>query len=289
MGEEGVKPKIERGANRGKPQQQQWAQRCVGTKEKFKAPTQGLESKIFKTGDAANAASFHNVKKELAKYAGVHFTTGNSMARAAIDELKAPNIRKPNNPPAFSNPPTVDEEVAREEWKHDLEDYRKQKRAWDDARPRAFQLVMSRVDPDVEEKLTTSSRWDAINDDQDVIELLKLIRAFAHKHDEIKQGTMAIVEHDLQLYLGFQKSGEDNPTYAKNFKARCDAIDTFGGRAGFHQGLYTQHCQAIADAAIALQLISSQMPRRRRLSTHLARSTRRLYLFVSPTKASSQT
>lgn len=34
-----------------------------------------------------------------------------------------------------------------------------------------------------------------------MIELLKLICAHTHQHDEMKQGTMALVEHDLALYL----------------------------------------------------------------------------------------
>ena len=246
MGEGATKPKLERGVEAKKPQQQWIRKRTGTTKKEFKAPTPGLEHLVFKQGDAADAAAYADVKKALAKYAGVNFKTGSNMAQVAIDKLEEPSIVKPANPPPMSTPPTVDEEVAKEEWRYQLEDYFKSKRAWDDSRPRAFQLVLSHVDPDLEERLESSTSWPQISQGQDVIELLKLIRAHAHQHDEVKQGTMALVEHDLALYLNYQKAHEDIGTFYKLFKARCDVIDTFGGRAGYHPAIYLAHRRAIA-------------------------------------------
>jgi hypothetical protein len=136
MGEGGVKLKIEGGGNRGKPQRQR-AWKHAGKKE-FKPQTPGLEHIIFKQDDAADAAAFDDNKKALAKYAGVNFKVGNAMAQTAIEKLEGPTLTKPNNPPPLSSPPTVDEEVAREEWKYELEDYVKKKRAWEDAKAEPF-------------------------------------------------------------------------------------------------------------------------------------------------------
>ena len=102
-------------------------------KKEFKAPTPGLKHMIFKQGDAADAAAYVDVKKALAKYVGVNFKAGSNMAQIDIDRLKEPSINKPANPPPMTTPPTVDEEVAKEEWRYQLEDYFKNKRAWDDA------------------------------------------------------------------------------------------------------------------------------------------------------------
>ena len=95
------------------------------------------------------------------------------MAQVAIDKLEELAIIKPANPPPMSMPPTVDEEVAKEERRYQLEDYFKSKRAWDDSWPRAFQLVLSHVDPDLEERLESSTSWPQISQGQDVIKLLK--------------------------------------------------------------------------------------------------------------------
>ncbi len=85
MGESaGVRPKLERGAEGKKPQQQQRRRRTAATDKKFKAPTPGLEHMIFKLGDAADAAVFTDVKKALAKFAGVNFKHGSNMAQIAI-------------------------------------------------------------------------------------------------------------------------------------------------------------------------------------------------------------
>ena len=43
----------------------------------------------------------------------------------------------------------------------------------------------------------------------DRITLLKLISSFAHKHDETQQGTMAIVDHDISLYAGWQHGQQE--------------------------------------------------------------------------------
>ena len=98
---------------------------------------------------------------------------------------------------------------------------------------------MSHVDPDLEEKLKSASQWETINEHQDVVGLLKLIRAPAHQHDEVKQGMVSFVEMDFNLYLGYQPNGQDISTFYKLFKARCDVINTYGGQAGFHPQIYT--------------------------------------------------
>ena len=117
MGEGGAKPKLEHGADGRRPQQQQIIRRHAPQKE-FKALTPGLEHMIFKQGDAADAAAYADVKKALAKFAGVNFKAGSNMAQIAIDRLEEPSINKPANPPPMSAPPTIDEEVAKEEWKY---------------------------------------------------------------------------------------------------------------------------------------------------------------------------
>jgi hypothetical protein len=134
-------------------------------KKEFKPPTTGLEHLIFKQGDAANAAAFDDNKKALAKYAGVKFKIGSAMAQTVMEKLVEPSLMKPNNPPPLSLPPTVNKEVAREEWKYELEDYVKKKRPWEDTKGQAFQLVMSHVNPELESKLESSARWETINHD----------------------------------------------------------------------------------------------------------------------------
>ncbi len=91
----------------------------------------------------------------------------------------------------------------------------------------------------------SSEKYLQINQDQNPVELLKLIRSIAHKHEDEKGGTMARVEHDLRLYMCYQKPQMTNVDYYKTFKAIRAVVDVHGGRAGFHEGMYKERLREI--------------------------------------------
>jgi hypothetical protein len=45
--------------------------------------------------------------------------------------------------------------------------------------------------PDVDERIKSFDKWTVVDVSQDVVELLKLIKSVLHKHEKVKQGTMA--------------------------------------------------------------------------------------------------
>lgn len=90
-----------------------------------------------------------------------------------------------------------------------------------------------------------SEKFVRINTDQDPVELLKLIRSIAHKHEDNKGGTMACAVHNLCLYLCYQKPNVSNAEYYKTFKAIRAVVDLHGGRAGFHEGIFKEKIQEI--------------------------------------------
>jgi hypothetical protein len=235
MGEE-AKPKV---AARRKQWQRQPRQ-IQSKAAEFKAPTSGLEDKIFKAGNEKDAAEFAVVAKALGRYCGVHFKAGGGMAQQAMELLKEPTIEDPEDPPNG-------DKKAELIWQFELEEALKKKKAWKDAKERAYQLVLSHCHPLLEEKLEACNDWAKINADQDLVQLLKLIRAVVHKHDDQQHSTMALVEHDLKLYMSFQRDNESDSDFYKAFNMRCEVVDTFGRQVGFHQAVYTRHCQALAN------------------------------------------
>ena len=72
--------------------------------------------------------------------------------------------------------------------------------------------------------------------DRDVVGLLGMIRDITHNHDETKLGLMAIIESDMELYLGFWGTNEPCDYYMAVFKARIDTINAHEGLAGKHPG-----------------------------------------------------
>jgi hypothetical protein len=88
---------------------------------------------------------------------------------------------------------------------------------------------------------------------QDPIRLLELIRNVVHKHEEVKQGVMVLVEQQLNYFLTFfQKENEPLKEFLKNKKVQADIIDTFRGECGYHKTLHDEHKEALAAAINAL-------------------------------------
>jgi hypothetical protein len=210
-------------------------------KEKFKAPTPGLEHHVFRVGDAKDAAAFTDISKALARYAGSNFKVGAAMAVKAIEDLSAPDLSPPEEAP---DPTDV---LKYKMWELGVDSWGKKMSAWDDAGPRAFQPVLSHCEPAVVDKLEASSKWTKTKEDQNVIALLQLIQGITHQHDEVKQGTMAYVDQLVKWILNFQKDGQDLSEWLKTFKAGAEIIDTFGGKAGFHPKVVEQHTIKLAN------------------------------------------
>lgn len=73
--------------------------------------------------------------------------------------------------------------------------------------------------PNKEQKLAASDKYARINQDQDPVELLKLTRSITNKHKDKKGGMMVRVEHDVRLYMCFQKPSMSNVDCYKTLKA----------------------------------------------------------------------
>ena len=96
--------------------------------------------------------------------------------------------------------------------------------------------MLQHCPPELKTRLTSQENWDQVRVDRDVVGLLKIIRDIAHDHDESKLGLMAIIEYDMELYLGFQGKTKDCDDYMAVFKARVDTINAHKGLAGKHPG-----------------------------------------------------
>ena len=80
-----------------------------------------------------------------------------------------------------------------------------------------------------------------------MIQLLGIIRDLCHKHDETKQGTMALVESDLILFTSFQSATDSPLEYLQVFRAQIETINTHDGRSGYHPKLEEQHLKALLE------------------------------------------
>ena len=70
---------------------------------------------------------------------------------------------------------------------------------------------------------------------------MRMIRDLAHSHDDMTQGTMAIVASDIALYTTYMSKSETPVSFNHTFQANVDTINTHGGCTGRHPELVTQH------------------------------------------------
>ena len=74
-----------------------------------------------------------------------------------------------------------------------------------------------------------------------------MIRDIAHNHGKTKHGLMAIIESDMELYLGFQVSVEACDNYMVMFKTRVDMKNSHKGRAGKYSGHFAERFSRIQE------------------------------------------
>jgi hypothetical protein len=136
-------------------------------------------------GTVQDAADFEEHKKDLGQYIAVNFKEGGSMLQQAMEAMVTPTFTAP----ADSIDPTNVVQVKK--WEREYDAFTKKEAASDAVKTRGYQLILKHCDKDVEQRIESYGNWEVCNAAQDPIELLKLIRSASHKHDDVKQGTMA--------------------------------------------------------------------------------------------------
>ena len=89
----------------------------------------------------------------------------------------------------------------------------------------------------MKQKLQGMPGWEAINDNQDGISLIKLLHKVYFDTDESKQSIQEIITAHKKLYLWFQKKDWSLDEWTREFTARQEVWEQLGFSPG--QSLYT--------------------------------------------------
>ena len=91
--------------------------------------------------------------------------------------------------PSFIDPANLDTSSFRvkiEKWKVKYNTLQNMEKQWIDVVPWAYQLMLVHCHPKREQKLMALEKFSKINQDQDPVELLKLIKSIALKNEDEK-------------------------------------------------------------------------------------------------------
>jgi hypothetical protein len=163
----------------------------------------------------------------LTKYIGA----GNLDKKGGPDAAKA--LRK-FQVPVFPPPKVRKDEsdaVSAVFYENDLKQYVEDKSTWIRVNKKIYNLMLTHCTPEMEMKLQSMRDWEQVEDDQDGLELGKLIRDVLHQKDEKEQSALECVAADKALFLCYQKAHQTTAEYLETFKARVDVCKSTSGAA----------------------------------------------------------
>ena len=102
---------------------------------------------------------------------------------------------------------------------------------------RLFTIIHGKFAESLLSKLVWDSKYEAINHDQDVIVMLKLIKGVMFKFNGIKELTDAIWEAYLSVFRCRQHKFETNEDYFERFNNSMSVITQYDGSVGQDTGL----------------------------------------------------
>jgi hypothetical protein len=79
--------------------------------------------------------------------------------------------------------------------------------------------------------------YKSTNQDQDIVQLILIVRGYCCRFDDHQQGTWALmsVKHCASIF--YQTYEMSTTVYIKNFKALISVVELYGGEYGHEPGL----------------------------------------------------
>eukprot|EP00957_Ditylum_brightwellii_P018281 1377367-Ditylum_brightwellii.AAC.1 len=126
-----------------------------------------------------------------------------------------------------------------------LDKWSKNIKNWKNNCPCMFVIVLQHRPADLVQRLKSKDLWSATNLGKDIITLARMIRDVAHAHDDMTQGTMAIVASNIMLYTTFMSKAKMPVAFCCTFQANMNTINAHGGCAGRHPKLLDEHIERL--------------------------------------------
>ena len=89
-----------------------------------------------------------------------------------------------------------------------------------------FNLYLQHCTPDMISILNAMNGWESAEVTQDGITLIKMIRSIINKHEDSRQGLMAIFQSENHIFLTYTNPDTPNTEYLNQLKACVDVIKT---------------------------------------------------------------
>ena len=122
-------------------------------------------------------------------------------------------------------------------WQQDVVAIKKQIVQLKENKKRAYALVIGQCWPDIDSKLQGSAMFVQAEANQDVVQLLLVIRGYCYRFNDHQQSTYALEQAKHQVSTYYQANDMTNTEYVEHFKALVGVVKTYGGTYGREPGL----------------------------------------------------
>ena len=179
-----AKPKIE-----GKRPAQRSGRSGAPARKEFVSNVVGLETHTFDIGNEKYAAKYQQSVDTIANHIQKEYKGRPEIAKA-IRDMSLPTITIPTYPtPSASGSPIDPGEVFL--WQQDVTKAKKRKALLEENKTlleenkkRAYTFILGQCSPDLESKIKGTDAYTQADGNQDVVQLLKIIRGHCCKFDE---------------------------------------------------------------------------------------------------------
>ncbi len=195
----------------------------------------GLESDTFDVGNAKYAAKFQKLVDAIAIHIQREYKGGPDIAKA-IRDLILPTFAPPTYPVAEGTLPVIDPGKLYM-WQQKAQAIEKCLNLLEENMKRAYALVIGQSLPELISKVKTSDKYGPADADQDVVQLLLIIRGYCCRFDNHQQSTWALeaVKHCVQVF--YQSYDMETIEYFEYLQALVGVVETYGGAYGREPGL----------------------------------------------------
>jgi hypothetical protein len=135
-------------------------------------------------------------------------------------------------------------------WQQDVINAKKRKALLEENKKCVYALVLGQCSPDLESTIKGADAYTQADGNQDVVQLLKIIRGHCCKFDENQQSTYGLKSAKHRVGTYYQAYETTITEYVEFFKALVGVVETIGGTYGNKPGLVRAQLldQGVAEA-----------------------------------------
>ena len=197
----------------------------LGKEEKLKGHVYDVTP--FKSGKV-----FAKTTKEIAEFAAREYAHAGEF-RQALQSLKYADLSPPAWKPANADKPTVPET---EEYKLLFKEYYDKKNKREENQKKIFALILGQCSPAMKDRLEGSDKYESINNNNDPVELLSLIRDCLYQKNVVKKPVHAIIDAETELLNIRQEPNQSLASYYEKFK---EVVQVYEQNNGEQPGIST--------------------------------------------------